>query len=340
MLQYHQVIRCMMNFWGFEYMIKKGELTSMDKYRKRNVFQNIWRFRVLYLMLLPALLYFVVFRYGSMLGLLIAFQDYKPVLGQGFYQTILQGEWVGFKHFIFFFTSPNGLQVLQNTILISVYKIIFGFPTPILLALLLNEIRRERFKKVVQTISYLPHFMSWVILAGILRVILSPDYGVLIPFFRMLGMEQVNFLGDPQYFRGLLVVSEIWQNVGWDSVIYLAALTSMDVTLYEAARIDGASRFQQLRYITLPGIAGTITIMFILRTGQILNAGFDQVFNLSNAAVYSVGDIIDTFVYRAGLQQAQYSYTTAIGFFKSLVGFILVIATNTIAKRLGHERVL
>ena len=312
----------------------------MTTVRRRGFFENIWRYRILYLMLLPALLYFLIFRYGSMLGLLIAFQDYKPVLGQGFYQTIFQGEWVGFKHFAFFFTSPNGLQVLRNTILISIYKIVFGFPAPVLLALLLNEVKRERFKKVIQTISYLPHFMSWVILAGILRVILSPDYGVLIPLFQMLGMEQINFLGDPRYFRSLLVVSDIWQNIGWDSVIYLAALSSLDMTLYEAARIDGANRFQQLRYITLPGIAGTITIMFILRTGQILNAGFDQVFNLSNAAVYSVGDIIDTFVYRAGLQQAQYSYTTAIGFFKSLVGFVLVLGTNTIAKKLGHESVL
>ena len=197
---------------------------------------------------------------------------------------------------------------------------IFGFPSAVILALLLNEVRNQRFKKAVQTISYLPHFMSWVILAGILRVILSPDYGVLIPVFDFFGMEHINLLGDTRYFRGLLVVSEIWQNVGWDSVIYLAALSSLDITQYEAARIDGASRLQQIRYITLPGIAGTITIMFILRTGQILNAGFDQVFNLINAAVYSVGDIIDTFVYRIGLQEAQYSYTAAIGFFKSLGG--------------------
>ena len=308
--------------------------------RKPGFFGKIAKHKLLFLMLLPALLYFLVFRYGSMLGLLLAFQDYRPVMGQGFYETIFTGEWVGFKHFSFFFTSPNGLQVLLNTVLISLYKMIFGFPSAVILALLLNEVRNQRFKKAVQTISYLPHFMSWVILAGILRFILSPDYGVLIPVFDFFGMEHINLLGDTRYFRGLLVVSEIWQNVGWDSVIYLAALSSLDITQYEAARIDGASRLQQIRYITLPGIAGTITIMFILRTGQILNAGFDQVFNLINAAVYSVGDIIDTFVYRIGLQEAQYSYTAAIGFFKSLVGFVMVLGTNTIAKKMGHESVL
>ena len=291
-------------------------------------------------MLLPALLYFIIFRYGSMLGLLIAFQDYKPVLGQGFYETIFKGDWVGLKHFRFFFTSPNGLTVLSNTIIISLYKLVFGFPAPILLALLLNEIKNERFKKGVQTISYLPHFMSWVILAGVLRVIFSPDYGAILPLFDLFSIEPINFLGDDRYFRTLLILSDLWQNIGWDSVIYLAALSSLDLSLYEAARIDGANRLQQLWYLTLPSIAGTIAIMFILRVGQIMNAGFDQVFNLYNAAVYSVGDIIDTFVYRQGLQKAQFSYTTAVGFFKSLTGFILVLSSNSIAKKLGYDSVL
>ena len=294
----------------------------------------------MFLMLMPALVYFIIFRYGSMFGLLIAFQDYKPMIGKGFYETIFSGKWVGFKHFEVFFQNPKGLQVVSNTIIISLYKLLIGFPAPIILALLLNEIKNERFKKTVQTISYLPHFMSWVILAGVLRVIFSPDYGVIIPIMKALNMEPVNLLGDDRYFRGMLVASEIWQNVGWDSVIYLAALSSLDMTLYEAARIDGANRFQQLRYITLPSIATTIIIMFILRIGLIMNAGFDQVFNLYNAAVYNVGDIIDTFVYRVGLTQAQFSYTAAIGFFKSLVGFLLVLITSRVVRRMGYDSII
>jgi putative aldouronate transport system permease protein len=224
--------------------------------------------------------------------------------------------------------------------LISLYKLFIGFPAPIILALLLNELKNMRFKKVVQTISYLPHFMSWVILAGIMRVLFSPDYGVIIPLFDMFHMEHVNLLGDKRFFRTVLVLSDIWQNVGWDSVIYLAALSSLDIMLYEAARIDGAGRIQQFWYITLPGITSTIIIMFILRIGLIMNAGFDQVFNLSNVAVDEVGDIIDTFVYRTGLRQAQFSFSTAMGLFKSLVGFVLVLATNRVVKILGYESIL
>lgn len=313
---------------------------SAQPQKEKPLWKRIWERKVLFLMLLPALVYFIVFRYGSMLGLLVAFQDYKPVIGQDLFQTILHGHWVGFKHFRFFFTSPNGLQVLRNTILISVYKLVFGFPLPVVLALLLNELKNVRFKKTVQTISYLPHFMSWVILAGILRVIFSPDYGAVIPLFEKMGMESVNLLGDARYFRGMLVMSDIWQNVGWDSVIYLAALSSVDLAMYEAARIDGANRFQQIWYITLPSLAPTIIIMLLMRIGLIMNAGFDQVFNLLNAAVYEVGDIIDTYVYRIGLQQAQFSYTTAIGFFKSLVGLILVVATNKIVRKLGYDSVV
>ncbi|GHV37752.1 protein lplB [Spirochaetia bacterium] len=275
-----------------------------------------------------------------MLGLLIAFQDYSPKIGQNFYITILKGEWVGLKHFIFFFTNVNALRALRNTVLISLYKLFIGFPAPIILALLLNELKNMHLKKIVQTISYLPHFMSWVILAGIMRVLFSPDYGVVIPLFNRLHFGTVNLLGDSRFFRGMLVLSDIWQNVGWDSVIYLAALSSLDMVLYEAARIDGANRLQQFWSITLPGISSTIIIMFILRIGLIMNAGFDQVFNLANVAVNDVGDIIDTFVYRAGLQQAQFSYSTAIGFFKSLVGFILVLITNRTVKAMGYDSVL
>lgn len=308
--------------------------------KKLPLHKQIWKYRLILLMLAPAFIYFIIFRYGPMIGLIIAFQDYTPRIGQNFVTAIIKGKWVGLKYFEFFLSNTNSLNALRNTILISLYKLFIGFPFPILLALMLNELKSLRFKKVVQTISYLPHFMSWVILAGILRVLFSPDYGVIIPLFDILKIERVNLLGDARYFRGMLVISEMWQNAGWDSVIYLAALSSLDMELYEAARIDGANRFQQLWSITLPGIASTIIIMFILRIGLIMNAGFDQVFNLLNAAITDVGDIIDTFVYRVGLQQAQYSFSTAIGFFKSLTGFILVLITNRIVKLFGYEGIL
>lgn len=325
-------------------MMKNSSKTIVlfGKYRtKPSAFiKEIWRHRLLLLMLMPAFLYFIIFRYGPMVGLLIAFQDYAPRVGQNFITAIIKGKWVGLKHFQFFFSNVNGLRALRNTLLISGYKLFIGFPVPIILALLLNELKNIHFKKAVQTISYLPHFMSWVILAGILRVLFSPDYGVIIPLFDLLKVERLNLLGDSRYFRGMLIISDIWQNTGWDSVIYLAALSSLDIALFEAARIDGANRLQQFWNITLPGIAPTIIIMFILRIGLIMNAGFDQVFNLLNVAVNDVGDIIDTFVYRIGLQQAQYSLSTSIGFFKSLAGFILVLITNRVVKIWGYQGIL
>ena len=306
----------------------------------RKIISDVIKHRTLLIMLLPAFLYFIIFRYGSILGIIIAFQDFTPQAGRGFYESILSSPWAGLKYFNEFFTSMNGLNILRNTIIISLYKIIFGFPAPIILALLLNEVRVKRYKKLFQTISYLPHFISWVILAGIIRILLSPDYGLVIPVFKFLNIENINFIGDSRYFRGLLIISDIWQSMGWGTVIYLATLSGLDMQLYEAARIDGASRFKQLIYITLPGLAPTIVIMLILRTGTILNAGFDQVFNLYNPAVYSVADIIDTHIYHAGLTQMRFSYTTAVGFFQSLVGVLMVIGTNIIAKRLGQEGIV
>ncbi|AEE97884.1 ABC transporter permease [Mahella australiensis] len=317
--------------------IGKAQEHSLTQRRNKGILYEIWHYRSLMLMLLPTLLYFVIFRYGSIFGIVIAFQDYRPIAGQGFIASIIQSPWVGFKHFSDFFSSMNGVQIIINTVLISIYKIIFGFPAPIILALLLNEVKHQRFKKTVQTISYLPHFISWVILAGILRIIFNPDTGVILPLFEAMGKEPINLLGDPKYFRMMLVVTDIWVEVGWGSIIYLAALSGIDAELYEAAIIDGAGKLQQLLHITLPGIASTIVIMFILRVGNILDAGFDQVFNLINPAVASVGEIIDTYVYEQGLLRMNFSYSTAIGLFKSFIGLLLVVTANFIAKRLGQE---
>lgn len=310
------------------------------KTRKDTLLARIVRRRVLLLMVLPAFIYLIVFRYGPIAGISIAFIDFKAKIGQSFFQSILSSRFVGFEFFHEFLTSMTGLQVLKNTILISLYKILIGFPAPIILALLLNEVRNPFFKRVIQTITYLPHFISWVILAGIIRMMLSPDFGFIVPIFNALGIPVINFLGDSSYFRGLLVVTDIWQGVGWGSIIYLAALAGLDPQLYEAASIDGAGRWRQLFAVTLPGIASTIVIMFILRTGTILDAGFDQIFNLQNAAVLSVSDIIDTHIYAKGIQDAQFSYTTAVGLFKSVFGLSMVLLTNFVARRTGQQGII
>lgn len=293
--------------------------------------------RNLLLMVLPALLTFIVFRYGAMFGLSMAFVDYKAKIGQSFFQNVLSSKWVGLKYFEQFLTSLNGLQVLGNTLIISLYKIIFCFPAPILLAILLNEIQSIRFKKTVQTITYLPHFISWVVLAGILRMVLSPDYGVAVAVANLFGAKPINFIGDKNYFRGLLVVTEIWREVGWNSIIYLAALSGIDPGLYEAAIIDGAGRFKRILHVTLPCLIPTIVIMLILRTGTIMDAGFDQVYNMYNNSVRSVAEILDTYIYEKGIIDTKYSYTTAIGLFKSVIGLGMVLLTDRLAKGLGQQ---
>lgn len=291
----------------------------------------------LLLMMLPALLTFLIFRYGAMIGISMAFVDYKAKVGQSFIDNILSSKWVGFKYFEQFLTSMSGLQILSNTIMISLLKILFGFPAPIILAILLNEIHNDRFKRITQTITYLPHFISWVVLAGILRMVLSPDYGVIVGICRVLGTEPINFLGDKAYFRGLLVITEIWREVGWGSIIYLAALTAIDPGLYEAAVLDGANRFQRIWHVTIPCIISTIVVMLILRTGTIMDAGFDQVYNMYNNSVRSVSEILDTYIYTKGIIETKYSLTTAVGLFKSVIGLGMVLLTDRIAKGLGQQ---
>lgn len=291
----------------------------------------------LLLMLLPALLTFLIFRYGAMMGISMAFVDYKAKIGQSFMENIMSSPWVGLKFFKQFLGSMNGMQILGNTIIISLYKIIFGFPAPILLAILLNEMSNQKFKRVTQTLTYLPHFISWVVLAGILRMVLSPDYGITVTISRFFGTTPINFLGEKKYFRGLLVLTEIWREVGWGSIIYLAALTSIDPTLYEAAVLDGANRFQRICHVTIPCIVPTIVVMLILRTGTIMDAGFDQVYNMYNNSVRSVSEILDTYIYTKGIIETKYSLTTAVGLFKSVIGLGMVLITDRIAKALGQQ---
>lgn len=294
---------------------------------KRSFITNIINYKEYYLMLIPGILFFLVFCYGPMYGLVIAFMDYYPLKG------ISGSKFVGLKHFIALFKDPFFMNVLINTLIISLYKIIFCFPMPILLCIILNEIKAVRFKKFAQSISYLPHFISWVVVSGIIIEFLSPSRGPVNIVLQQLGMDPIFFVADPKYFRGVLVISDIWKSVGWGSIVYLAAVSGIDPQLYEAADIDGASRFKKIIHITFPALVPIITVMFIMESGKILNDSFQQVYNLLNPSVYSVGDVISTFVYRMGIQKMQYSFTTAVDLFKNIVSFVLVIMTNYIARK-------
>ncbi len=303
---------------------KHGFLADFARYKK---------YPALCVMLLPVIIYFVVFKYVPMAGIVMAFKDYKLGLG------IWKSPWNGFENFEKAFSTITFVRSVKNTLVISLLKMVVGFPAPIVFALLLNEVRSNGYKRTVQTISYLPHFLSWVVMAGILSQLLSPNNGAVNYILtRVFGMEKaIYFLGDNAYFRGTLVVSDVWKGVGWGSILYLATISSIDPALYEAAICDGASRLQRVWYITLPCILPTITIMLILSCGSIMDAGFDQVLNLYNAAVYKTGDIIDTYVYRYGLGKMQYSLGTAVGLFKNLIGFALVVTTNIIAKKISGD---
>ncbi len=293
-------------------------------------FKGYIKYWDLCLMLLPVIVYFIIFKYIPMGGIVIAFKDFKLGLG------VSGSEWVGLANFVDAFRTRFFIRAIRNTLIISVLKLCVGFPAPIILALLLNEVRHNGYKRVVQTISYLPHFLSWIIMAGILSQLLSPNNGAVNALLKSLGRKDpVPFLLDNTYFRGTVVISDVWKGVGWGSILYLAAISSIDLTLYEAAICDGATRPQRIRYITVPCIMPTITIMLILSLGGILDAGFDQLLNLYSSAVYETGDIIDTYVYRVGLVDWNYKLSTAIGLFKNVIGFILVSGTNAVAKAIS-----
>lgn len=278
-------------------------------------------------MLIPGLLFFLIFCYGPMYGLLIAFQDYYPLKG------IADSPWVGFKHFKKLFTDPFFLSVLKNTLIISFYKLLICFPAPIFLCLALNEIKNLKFKKIAQSVSYLPHFVSWVVVSGIIIEFLSPSRGPINILLQELNMEPIFFVAESKYFRGVLVLSDLWKSIGWGSIVYLAAVTGVDPTLYEAAEMDGAGRIKKIIHVTLPTLVPIITVMFIMESGKVLNDSFQQVYNFLTPSTYEVGDVISTFVYRMGIQKMQYSFTTAVDLFKNIVSFILVLLTNYIARK-------
>lgn len=283
----------------------------------------------IFLLFLPVLIWYILFCYVPMHGILIAFEDFKIIKG------VWGSEFVGLENFARLFRSPTFLRSLRNTIVISTIRIIVTFPMPIVLALMLNEVRNLGFKKIAQTISYLPHFLSWVVLAGIFTQLLSPSTGIVNMILNAFGIESIYFYGDNRWFIFTTVVTALWKEIGWGTVIYIAAITSIDTEQYEAADIDGASRWQKIFFITLPGIVPVITIQLILTSGNIINAGFDQIFNTYNEAVYETADIIDTYVYRKGMVDMEYSFSTAAGLFKNVVSFAMIIVTNMITKRLS-----
>lgn len=289
------------------------------------------RHRWFYLMLLPGLLYFLVYKYVPMWGVLIAFQDYQPF--QGFFGS----RWVGFKHFEEFFSNEMFWMLFRNTFVLAVYNIVFFFPLPIVIALMLNEVRKEFFKRFVQTLIYIPHFVSWVVVVGISFLFFSTDNGIVNTMLAGVGQESVNFLLSKDWFRVIITSQVIWKETGWGTIIFLAALAGVDPQLYEAAKIDGAGRMRQMWHITLPAIRSTIIVLLILRIGHFLDSGFEQIFLMVNPMNREVGEVFDTYVYASGITQGKFSYSTAVGLFKSAVGLLLVVVANKLAKRFGED---
>lgn len=292
--------------------------------------KRMMKYKMLYVMLLPAIVFLFVFNYIPMYGASIAFKDFWITKG------ILGSPWVGFDHFEQLFKTDKFWQVFRNTIEINLLRLVFGFPAPILLAILLNEVRLKWFKRSIQTIVYLPHFISWVTISGIIFSLLSNE-GLVNKVIAAFGGDSVNFLTSNGMFRPLLVLSGIWKEIGWGTIIFLAALSGVNQDLYEAATVDGANRFKQIVHITLPSLLPIISILLILNFGSMMTGGFDQVFNLYNTMVYESGDVIDTYVYRIGLTQGKYSMATAIGLFLNVINFVLLIVVNSASKKMSGQ---
>lgn len=300
--------------------------TSWQRLRAR-----LWRERFIYLLLLPGILYFLIFRYAPMIGLVLAFKDYNPFIG------LAESPWVGFKHFETMLSDPEVLQVLRNTLYISALQIVVAFPVPIILAIMLNEVRHQGYKRLIQSIVYLPHFVSWVVVIGIVTLFLRSEGVLNQGLVNLFDIQPVPFLTHPYWFAPLIVLEAIWKEAGWGTVIFLAALAGIDPQLYEAAMLDGANRFQRIRDIVLPGLQSTIVILFILRLGSVLDTGFEQIFLMLNPFTMDVGNVLDTFVYFKGIQQGDYSFAAAVGVLKGVVGLVLVFTANRLAKRFGDQ---
>ncbi|MNH94917.1 putative multiple-sugar transport system permease YteP [compost metagenome] len=316
-----------------------GQPRPMDKRSSASV-KTSWlrewsiaikRDKYLYAMAAPGLLFFLIFKYFPLWGLLLAFQNYSPYLG------FWDSEWVGLKYFIEFFRNPDFMMLFRNTMVISLLNIVFFFPLPIVVALMLNEVRKLAFKKIVQTVIYLPHFLSWVIIVGICFLIFGQSTGVINQLIVQFGGEKIEFMTEPNLFWGILTAQTIWKEAGWGTIIFLAALAGINSDLYEAAQIDGANRWKQMLNVTLPGLKSTIIVLLILRLGQVMDVGFEQIYLMSSGPVAHLADVFDTYAYRVGIQQGRFSYATVAGLFKSVVGLVLVVLSNRLAKKIGEE---
>src|SRR4030042_5182748 len=298
--------------------------------RFRNLWRAIWRHRWLYIIVVPSLLFFIVFKYWPLFNAQIAFKDFKPVLG------VVGSPWVGLKHLEAFFNSYYFSRLIGNTLFYSIAGLILGMPTAIILAIALYETRFNKIRSIVQTGAYIPHFLSWVIMFGVLLTMLSPSEGLVNEILKATGGRSISFLTSPNYFRWVVIFSDIWKETGWSPILYYAALMGIETALFEAASVDGACGLRRIWHISLPGILPVIMIVTLLRLGHILDAGFNEIFVLYSVPVYSVADIIDTWVYRAGILEFKYSLATAVGLFKGVIGLALLVVSNELAKRWAH----
>ncbi len=319
--------------------LKKQRFTREEKAEARSkkfkkIRTKIWADRYMYLIVIPVAIYFIIFRYLPMAWLGISFYDFKILKG------FSGSEFVLFENFKTFLNNPDFLRILWNTLSLNVYSLVFGFTAPIVFAILLNEIFRTKFKRVIQTVSYLPHFLSMVVVTSMITTFLSPSLGIVNSIIKSLGFDPIYFLGEPAYFRSIMVISGIWQGIGWGSILYLSALTGIDQEQYEAAVVDGANRWQQIRHVTLPGISSTIIIMLILQVGNLLSVGFEKVYLLQNAQNLGVSEVLSTYVYKIGIQSGKYSLATAVGLFNSAISFILVLVANKVSSKVSDTSLM
>lgn len=308
-----------------------GNSAKSRTVRKGGLLRDLRRDKYLYVLALPGVLFFLIFKFVPMWGVVISFQNFSPFAG------ITGSEWVGFEHFERFFTNPDFMLLFRNTMAINLMNLVLFFPLPIVLSLLLNELRSVLYQRVIQSIVYMPHFLSWVIISGLTFLLFAKGEGLVNKVLEGLGFARMDFLTNPNTFWAMLTVQSIWKECGWGTILFLAAMASIDPGVYEAAKIDGAGRFRQMWHITLPAIRTVIITLLILRLGHMLDVGFEQVFLMYNGAVSQVAEVFDTYVYRVGIQQGEFSYSTAAGLFKSIVGLVLVVIANWISKKLGEE---
>lgn len=303
----------------------------MEKVVKRSTFRKMTRHWQLYLMVLPAILYLLLFQYKPMYGITIAFKDFNMRAG------ILGSEWIGFENFTRLFSSYWFPIIMKNTLVLSILSLVIGFPLPVILALMVNEIKNQKLKRTFQTASYAPHFISVIVVCGMVTLFLNPNSGIINQFLNMLGIESIFFMQNSEMFKWIYVSSGIWQNVGWGAIIYFAALSGVDKSLLESADIDGANRIQKIFYINLPVLIPTMTILFILRCGQLLGVGYEKIYLLQNATNISASEVISTYVYKTGLINSDFSFSTAVGLFNSLINAMILVLANTISRRVGKS---